>query len=58
MKPSPPGRLERRAEERVARDEHGSLQCTRDTLTEAAHAAGIRVEISQIRRVYLREGVR
>lgn len=29
-----------------------------DALTEAAHAAGIQVERSQIRRIYLREGKR
>src|SRR5262249_33998451 len=35
-----------------------SAQWSLDALTEAAHAAGIRVERSQIRRIYLREGVR
>lgn len=58
VKQPPPGRLERRAEELVARDEQGSAQWTLDALTEAAHAAGILVERSQIRRIYLREGVR
>jgi transposase len=57
-KQTPPGRLERRADEMVARDEQGSAQWTLDALTEAAYAAGIRVERSQIRRIYLREGVR
>ena len=59
VKQPPPGRLERRADETmVARDEQGSAQWSLDALTEAAHAAGIRVERSQIRRIYLREGVR
>jgi transposase len=58
VKQPPPGRLERRAEEMVARDEQGSAQWTLDALTEAAHAAGIRVERSQIRRIYLHEGMR
>jgi transposase len=57
-KQPPPGRLERRADELVARDEQGSAQWSLDALTEAAHAAGIQVERSQIRRMYLREGVR
>src|SRR5262249_14421002 len=58
VKHPPPGRLERRAEELVARDEQGSAQWSLDALTEAAHAAGIRVERSQIRRIYVRQGVR
>jgi transposase len=58
VKQPPPGRLERRADELVARDDQGSAQWSLDALTEAAHAAGIRVERSQIRRIYLREGVR
>lgn len=58
VKQPPPGRLERRADEMVARDEQGSAQWSLDALTEAAHAAGIRVERSQIRRIYLREGMR
>src|SRR5215831_13451355 len=58
VKQSPPGRLERRAEELVARDEQGSAQWSLDALTQAAHAAGIRVERSQIRRIYVRQGVR
>ena len=44
VKLPPPGRLERRADELVARDEQGSAQWSLDALTEAAHAAGIRVE--------------
>ena len=58
VKLPPPGRLERRADELVARDEQGSAQWTLDALTAAAHTAGIRVQRSQIRRIYLREGVR
>jgi transposase len=58
-KQPPPGRLERRTSETLeARDEEGSAQWSLDALTEAAHAAGIQVERSQIRRIYLREGVR
>lgn len=59
VKQPPPGRLERRADETmVARDEQGSAQWSLDALTQAAHAAGVRVERSQIRRIFLREGVR
>src|SRR5215469_11631055 len=59
VKQPPPGRLERRADETmVARDEQGSAQWSLDALTEAAHAAGIQVERSQIRRIFRREGVR
>jgi transposase len=59
VKQPPPGRLERRADETLeARDNEGSAQWSLDALTEAAHAAGIRVERSQIRRIYLREGMR
>ena len=59
VKQPPPGRLERRADETMeARDEEGSAQWSLDALTEAAHAAGIQVERSQIRRIYVREGVR
>jgi transposase len=58
LKQPPPGRLERRADEMVAGDEQGSAQWSLDALTEAAHGAGIRVERSQISRMYLREGVR
>src|SRR5260370_9381362 len=36
----------------------GSAQWSLDALTDAAHAAGIQVERSQIRRIYLREGAR
>lgn len=57
-KQPPPGKLERYAETLEARDETGSAQWSLDALTEAAHAAGIQVERSQIRRIYLREGKR
>ena len=42
----------------VARDEEGSAQWTLNALAQAAKAAGIQVKRSQIRRIYLREGVR
>ncbi|EFH84591.1 helix-turn-helix domain-containing protein [Ktedonobacter racemifer] len=59
VKRPPPGRLERYADGSLqAREEEGSAQWSLDALTEAAHAAGIQVERSQIRRIYLREGVR
>ncbi len=59
VKQPPPGRLERQADETLeARDEEGSAQWSLDALTEAAHAAGIQVERSQIRRISVREGVR
>src|SRR5713226_7341731 len=54
----PPSRLERRADELVARDEEGSAQWSLDALTQAAKEAGIGVKRSQIRRICLREGVR
>ena len=57
-KQPPPGKLERYAETLEAQDETGSAQWSLDALTEAAHAAGIHVERSQIRRIYLREGKR
>jgi transposase len=57
-KQPPPGKLERYAETLEARDETGSAQWSLDALTQAAHAAGIQVERSQIRRIYLREGKR
>ena len=58
VKQPPPGRLERYAETLEARDEEGSAQWSLDALTEAAHAVGIQVERSQIRRIYVHEGVR
>ncbi len=58
VKQPPPGKLERYAETLEAREETGSAQWSLDALTEAAHAAGIQVERSQIRRIYLYEGKR
>lgn len=58
VKQSPPGKLERYAETLEAREETGSAQWSLDALTQAAHDAGIQVERSQIRRIYLREGKR
>jgi transposase len=59
VKRPPPGKLERYADGSLnAQKEEGSAQWSLDTLTEAAHAAGIQVERSQIRRIYLREGKR
>ncbi len=54
----PPGRLERRADELVARDEQGSAQWSLDALGQVAQEMGIAVKRSQIRRICLREGVR
>ncbi len=58
VRQTPPGRLERRADELVARDERGSAQWSLDALTQAAKELGIAVKRSQIRRILLREGVR
>jgi len=58
VRQSPPGRLERQADELVARDEEGAAQWSLDALALAAKAAGIQVKRSQIRRILLREGVR
>lgn len=58
VKQPPPGRLERYSEELAAREEEGAAHWTLDALTEAAHAAGVQVERSQIRRIFLREGKR
>jgi transposase len=59
VKQPPPGRLERRADGTlVARDEQGSAQWSLDALTQAAKEKGIRVKRSQIRRIFVREGVR
>lgn len=58
VKQPPPGKLERYAETLEARDETDPAQWSLDALTEAAHAAGIQVERSQIRRIYLCEGKR
>jgi transposase len=53
VKQPPLGKLERYAETLQARDETGSAQWSLDALTEAAPAAGIQVERSQIRRAHL-----
>src|SRR6266705_3993922 len=59
VKQAPPGHLETRADgTMVARDEEGSAQWTLNALAQAAQAAGIQVKRSQIRRIYVREGVR
>ena len=58
VRQAPPGRLERQADEMVARDEEGAAQWSLDALAQAAKEAGIAVKRSQIRRIYLREGVR
>jgi transposase len=58
-KQAPPGHLETQADgTMVARDEEGSAQWTLNALAQAAQEAGIPVKRSQIRRIYLREGVR
>ena len=59
VKQAPPGHLETQADgTMVARDEEGSAQWTLNALAQAAKEAGIGVKRSQIRRIYLREGVR
>lgn len=59
VKQAPPGHLETQADgTMVARDEQGSAQWTLNALVQAAKEAGIQVKRSQIRRIYLREGVR
>ncbi len=59
VKQPPPGRLERGADgTMVARNEQGSAQWSLDALTQAAQEKGIQVKRSQIRRIYVREGVR
>jgi len=59
VKQAPPGHLETQADgTMVARDEEGSAQWTLNALAQAAKEAGIKVKRSQIRRIYLREGVR
>ena len=58
-KQAPPGHLEARADgTMVARDEEGSAHWSLNALAQAAQEAGIAVKRSQIRRIYLREGVR
>src|SRR5947209_9518488 len=58
VRQTPPGRLERQADELVARDEEGSAQWSLDALAQATQEVGIAVKRSQIRRICLREGVR
>jgi transposase len=58
VRKTPPGRLERQADELVARDEEGSAQWSLNALAQAAKEDGIRVKRSQIRTILLREGVR
>jgi transposase len=58
VRKAPPGRLERQADELVAREEEGSAQWSLNALAQAAKEAGIRVKRSQIRTILLREGVR
>lgn len=59
VKQPPPGRLERYRDGTLdARDEQGSAQWSLDALTQAAQEKGIRVKRSQIRRIFVREGVR
>lgn len=57
VRKAPPGRLERQADELVARDEAGSAQWSLNALAQAAKEVGIRVKRSQIRTILLREGV-
>jgi transposase len=58
-KQEPPGHLWTQADGTiVARDEEGSAHWTLNALAQAAKAAGVQVKRSQIRRIYLREGVR
>jgi transposase len=56
---APPGRLVTQADGRlVAADEEEAAQWSLDALAGAAHAQGIQVGRSQIRRILRREGVR
>lgn len=58
-KQAPSGHLETQADgTMVARDEEGSAQWSLNALAQAAQEAGIQIKRSQIRRIYLREGVR
>jgi transposase len=58
VRQAPPGRLERQADELVARDEEAAAQWSLDALAQAAKEACISIKRSQIRRILLREGVR
>jgi transposase len=54
-----PGSLQRQQDGTLqARDEQASAQWSLDALVQAAKLAGIQVQRSQIRRIFLREGVR
>ena len=56
---TPPGRLERLSDGSLdVRDEQGSAQWSLNALVQAAKEAGIAVKRSQIRRIFMREGVR
>jgi transposase len=58
-KQEPPGHLEAQVDgTMMARDEEGSAQWSLNALAQAAQEAGIQIKRSQIRRIYLREGVR
>ena len=55
----PPGRLVRRADgELAARDDGAEAHWTLSALAAAARARGIRIGRSQVRRIFLAEGVR
>src|SRR5215471_10530704 len=58
-KQEPPEHLWERADETtVSRDEEGSAQWSLNALAQVAQEAGIGIKRSQIRRIYLRDGVR
>jgi transposase len=55
---APPGQLVRERDgELHAADEHGEAHWTLDALETAAQESGIQVKRSQIRRIFLREGI-
>jgi transposase len=59
VRTAPPGRLERQADGSLeAQEEDGPAQWSLNALAQAAKETGITVKRSQIRRVFLREGVR
>lgn len=47
VRPAPPGRRQRQADERVAREEEGAAQWSLDALAQAAKAEGLAVKGSQ-----------
>jgi transposase len=56
---SPPGRLQRRSDGSLeAEDADAQAYWTLDALVEAAHALGIQVQRSQVRRILIAEGLR